>query len=507
MSVKRILISVLIYVTLIFIFSGIILSFYYLYVFHHGNIQEDILSALFWAANLFFAVQTVSLMLASRRSMKSYNETRELNYLSAGNSVAILVPVYNEEIDMVRKNLISILNNTKYNANIYVLDDSTDGSFEKNIDFYKKINVNYIHREKRKGYKAGALNNAIKMTSEEYISVIDIDQMPSPDFIKVASSLLDKHNDAGFVQIPQYYTNTDSSPLAYMADGQQFIFYDILMEGKSVAGTVFSCGTNIVYRRKALESVNGFDEESLVEDIATSINLIKKGWHGYYYNEKLVFGRAPVTMEGYINQQWRWARGSLSLIPKIFKTMIFNKNTNLSQKIDWFATSIWYLFGWFYLIFLIAPVLSLIGIYVISMNYLFYILIWMPYSLFSIIAFSVLQLHKRAPKKYIFLNMSANIIMFPLSIEVTLSTIMHKKRPFTTARTGGVLPWRRFWPQFMFMFLLFLSGIFLIMRGGIFNYITAFWAFLQFTFFIPVFFINRVPKISNMDKPVFVEYH
>ncbi|SMD31443.1 glycosyltransferase [Picrophilus oshimae] len=506
MIIKRVLILILIYATLIFIFSGIILSFYYLYIFHHGSIADDVFSVLFWIANLFFAVQSLSLLLAFRRSMNYYSETKELNYLGATGQVAVLVPVYNEDINMVRKNLMAILNNTKYNANIYVLDDSTDGSFEKNLEFYKKINVRYIHRKNRNGYKAGALNNAIRMTNEEYIAVIDIDQMPAPDFIKVVSSLLDKHHDAGFVQVPQYYANTDSCALAYMADGQQFIFYDILMEGKSIAGTVFSCGTNIVYRRRALESVNGFDEENLVEDIATSINLIKNGWTGYYYNEKLVFGRAPVTMEGYINQQWRWARGSLSLIPKIFKNIIMNKNTKISQKIDWTATSIWYLFGWFYLIFLLAPALSLLGIYVLSFNYVGYIIIWMPYSIFSILAFSILQLQKGAPKRYIFLNMAANIIMFPLSINATISTVMHKKRPFTTARTGGVLPWIRFWPQFAFMILLFTSGILLIIRGDLFNYITAFWAFLEFTFFIPIFFINRAPRISNIDKPVFIEY-
>lgn len=73
------------------------------------------------------------------------------------------------------------------------------------------------------------------------------------------------------------YSNLDDSLLAKMDDAQQFPFYEILTESESVAGTMFSCGTNVIYRLKALKAVSYFDENNLTEYIATSVNMLSKG--------------------------------------------------------------------------------------------------------------------------------------------------------------------------------------------------------------------------------------
>ena len=43
--------------------------------------------------------------------------------------------------------------------------------------------MKYVHRDNRRGYKAGALNDVLKTLKEPYAAVIDIDQMPAPDFL------------------------------------------------------------------------------------------------------------------------------------------------------------------------------------------------------------------------------------------------------------------------------------------------------------------------------------
>lgn len=42
---------------------------------------------------------------------------------------------------------------------------------------------------------------------------------------------------------------------------------------------------------------------------------------------------------------------------------------------------------------------------------------------------------------------------------------MGKKKAFVTARTGGTLPWYKFTPQFVIMFLLAFSAAFLVIKG------------------------------------------
>lgn len=499
------LVQLLLYLTIAFIFLGVAASFYSLAILHEGGVADDVFSILFWLANLFFGVQTLSFLLSYKRSRYLYHENRddELIYTTSS-KVAILVPLYNEDPVMVEKNLLAIVKNRDYNSTVYVLDDSNDGSFEVNRELYDRLGLPYFHRTDRRGYKAGALNEALKNTNEEYIAVIDIDQTPAPNFVKNTLSILEKNRDVGYVQVPQYCTNLDAGPLATMSQAQQFVFYEVLMEAKSVSGSVFSCGTNNIYRREALKSANYFDETNLTEDIATSINMLEKGWRGLYYNEKLVYGRAPVTMKGYVNQQWRWMRGSLALMPKIFRKIIFNAKYDAKERLDWLASALWYLNGWAYLIFLLAPVLVILNVYVLSLNYVLYIFLWMPYSLFSILSFLLIHIMKKAKPVFLYYNMAANIMLFPISIEASLSSVLRINKPFTTARTGASLPLYELWPQILMIGLLSLAFVYLIKLGGIYNYVTAFWAAFQISLLALIFAVNREPHRSEVDNPVFV---
>lgn len=494
--------SALFILDIIFIMIGIGSSIYAAY--RPGNtILDDVFSTLFWVANLFFGLQSLNYVINFRRSKNLYpSSTEDALITSKRKKVAILVPIYNEDPEMVRNNLIAMVNAAKEMANVYVLDDSTNDSAEKNRELCMDLGVPYIRRDNRKGYKAGALNNILQKIDEEYVAVIDIDQTPSPDFLREPVELLDRDPQLALVQVPQLYSNLDSGVLPKIADSQQFIFYEILTEGKSVAGTMFSCGTNVVYRKRALESVGYFDEKSLTEDIATSIKILSKGWKTLYYNKKLVFGRAPVTMEGYINQQWRWARGSLALIPIVLKSVVFSKRFSLGAKIDWFSSSVWYLYGWFYLVFLLAPTLAVLDIRVLTINALTYLLAWIPYTVINLGTFIATHIDKGTSIRTVFYNMASTVILFPLSISVTISTILRKRRPFTTARTGGLLPWYKFTPQFLIMASLAVSFVLLVMQHTWYGYITAFWAAFQFSLFTPIFFINRPARPSTLDAPV-----
>jgi hypothetical protein len=99
--------------------------------------------------------------------------------------------------------------------------------------------------------------------------------------------------------------------------------------------------------------------------------------------------------------------------------------------------------------------------------------------------------------------MAANLLIFPLSISTSISVLLRKSKPFTTARTGEKLPLYRFWPQAIIIILLPLAAIYLILQHNTFSYITAFWVVFQFTLLMPIFWLNKTPRASSMDDPVF----
>ena len=65
------------------------------------------------------------------------------------------------------------------------------------------------------------MNDVLKTLEVPYAAVIDIDQTPTPDFLREATALLAKDTKIGFVQVPQEYSNTDSSLLAEIAQAHK----------------------------------------------------------------------------------------------------------------------------------------------------------------------------------------------------------------------------------------------------------------------------------------------
>src|SRR5713226_10706681 len=103
------------------------------------------------------------LVILSRQQKKSNSvELKETP------TVTIQLPIYNEKYVAARLvNAVCALDYPKEKLCIQVLDDSDDETYDilKNlvVDYHKKgFDISHIRREKRNGYKAGALRNAMK---------------------------------------------------------------------------------------------------------------------------------------------------------------------------------------------------------------------------------------------------------------------------------------------------------------------------------------------------------
>src|SRR5689334_8997553 len=92
--------------------------------------------------------------------------------------VAILVPVYNEPMDIVERTLAHV-KRVKWEGGVsaYLLDDSDNSIDMKNMDeLARKFNAHIVRRKDRKGYKAGNINNAVKSAvKEEFFAILDSD--------------------------------------------------------------------------------------------------------------------------------------------------------------------------------------------------------------------------------------------------------------------------------------------------------------------------------------------
>src|SRR5689334_8629215 len=109
--------------------------------------------------------------------------------LEAWPTVTIQLPIYNEMY--VADRLIDAVCQIEYPRElleIQVLDDSTDETRSVAEQAVRRnaargVDITYIHRTDRTGYKAGALEAGMKAAKGEFIAIFDADFIPTDDFL------------------------------------------------------------------------------------------------------------------------------------------------------------------------------------------------------------------------------------------------------------------------------------------------------------------------------------
>jgi cellulose synthase/poly-beta-1,6-N-acetylglucosamine synthase-like glycosyltransferase len=244
--------------------------------------------------------------------------------------VTIQLPIYNE-LYVVRR-LIAASCNIDYPRellDIQVLDDSTDETAatarECVNEFREKgFDIQYVERGNRVGFKGGALQNGLKSAKGEFIAVFDADFVPKRDMLqKTIHYFHDK--SVGMVQTRWSYLNRDYSFLtkiqAIMLDGHFVIEHT----ARNWSGRFFNFnGTAGVWRKEAIETAGGWQNDTLTEDLDLSYRSQLKGWKFVFLKDELSPSEIPVEINGFKNQQNRWAKGSIQtakkLLPKILKS-------------------------------------------------------------------------------------------------------------------------------------------------------------------------------------------
>jgi cellulose synthase (UDP-forming) len=268
-------------------------------------------------------------------------------------SVDVFVPTKGEPIDVLKKTIAAAVD-LAGDHRTFVLDD---GKRAKVRELAAALGAGYIRRSGRRGAKAGNLNHALSQTDGDLVAIFDADHVPRRDFLtRIVGYFRDPR--IAFVQTPQFYRNAKDNAVARGAYQQQAIFYGPILRGKNGLGAAFCCGTNVVLRRRALESVNGFDEESVVEDFVTSMRLHRNGWRSVYYPYVLAEGLGPSSLAAYFGQQFRWARGSIGAL---VSGEPFKPGFTWAQRFQYLLATTFYLVGLITPIYMLLPILYLFG--------------------------------------------------------------------------------------------------------------------------------------------------
>src|SRR5581483_4705383 len=246
--------------------------------------------------------------------------------------VTVQLPLFNEMYVAARLlDAVALIDYPRDRFEVQVLDDSTD---ETQAICRAKIaeiaatgiDIKYIHRTDRTGFKAGALANGLKVSRGEFVLVFDADFVPPADILERTIHYF-ADDKGGMVQVRWDHVNRDYSRLtelqAMMLDGHFVIEHT----ARYRSGRFFNFnGTAGMWRRSAIEDAGGWSHDTLTEDMDLSYRAQLRGWQFIYLKDVVSPAELPVEMNAFKSQQFRWAKGSIQvakkLLPAIWRSKV-----------------------------------------------------------------------------------------------------------------------------------------------------------------------------------------
>jgi len=375
-------------------------------------------------------------------------------------TVDVFIPTYNEDVDVVYVTATACtqLDYPKEKLNIYILDDGGTAqklndpdpqraaAARKRADRLKsmatRLGVIYFARETNEHAKAGNINagllrgafgnTGLGRSCGELILVLDCDHVPTQDMLRNTVGFFLEDENLCLVQTPHFFINP--TPIEKNLEthrhspNENEMFYGAVQLGLDLWNSSFFCGSSALLRRNALIHIGGIARDTVTEDAETSLLLHSKGYNSIYLNKPMSMGLSPESFDGFILQRSRWAQGMTQIL--LLKNPLLQKGLRLTQRICYFNSCLFWLFGFARVIFFVSPLMFLffgLRVYNVSLNQI--LLYAVPHLIASYYASNYLYGRMRHP----FFSEIFETIQSIFLVPAVLSVFLNPRRPIFKA--------------------------------------------------------------------------
>lgn len=252
--------------------------------------------------------------------------------------VTVQLPIYNEYYVIGRLiDAVAEFNYPKDRFEIHILDDSTDETVAlvaAKVEEYraKGFNIAQIIREKRQGFKAGALRDGMPVAKGEFIAIFDADFVPDPEFLqRTIPHFADP--EVGVVQTRWEHINQDYSIITRLQALQLNVHFTVEQVGRMNGGHLLQFnGTAGVWRRATIEAGGGWQPDTLTEDLDLSIRSQLAGYKIHFLENVGSPAELPIEMNSFKSQQHRWMKGGAETAKKMLPS-VWKSDIKLGHKI------------------------------------------------------------------------------------------------------------------------------------------------------------------------------
>ncbi len=310
--------------------AGILFSFYliyianslYMYALAIAFTSLAVVSGLF---NIFTAISYYRSYFYEAYIKRIQNQLKPMKVMP---TVAVIMPVYNEDVKVVERNLLR-LKELKYDrgkVRYYLGDDSTDKATLTELSrFCKAHGIKHVTREGRRGFKAGNINNVLRHSNEDYIAIFDYDEyVTNTNFLTDLVPYFSDPNLA-YIQTEKSYRQGKSlfSDSVSLFDA---FFFKFIQQARALNNTAIFAGSCGIISRKVLDELGGLPEY-IIEDTFFSFESRMKGYRNLYIPKVYAVGKPLTSFTQLVRQQWRYNYGDTQFLQYYYE---YRKPKNLS---------------------------------------------------------------------------------------------------------------------------------------------------------------------------------
>jgi cellulose synthase/poly-beta-1,6-N-acetylglucosamine synthase-like glycosyltransferase len=286
--------------------------------------------------------------------------------------VSVHVAAYNEK--RVIERLLTALSQLEYpEYEVILVDDSTDDSSLILERWKDAPRFKILHRNSRKGFKGGALNEALKVMDPrtEYVVVFDADSVPFPDSIERflphfyhvngkngngnghSATNADGHPEGtgeirrreGVAAVQSYQWHVLNKSESWLTEAVRAEYAGSYMFERPFQDAVGSlkmvAGTAYMIRADLLREIGW--GTSLTEDWELTLKLYARGYKVAYTPWAETPAECVSTFSRLARQRMRWAEGHTYNVRKWFVTIMLSPFVTPLEKLEFLFDTTYYL--------------------------------------------------------------------------------------------------------------------------------------------------------------------
>ncbi|MGC4044632.1 MAG: glycosyltransferase [Armatimonas sp.] len=270
-----------------------------------------LLGALFLFSLIAGAIR---LSLVAMLAVKQSLQTSPITQPGFSPLASVIIAAYNEE-KVIVPTIRALLVSTYQNLEVIVVDDGSkdDTSGIVRREFASEPRVRLI--QKPNGGKASALNEGITQAKGEVLIGLDADTLFAPETVgQLVRHFADSTVGAvaGNIQVGNQINRLARWQALEYTTSQNFDrrAAAVLNAISVVPGCVGA------WRAEAVQSVGGYQTDTLAEDADLTWRMRRAGWRILTDNEARAYTEAPEKLSDLLKQRFRWTFGTLQVLVK-----------------------------------------------------------------------------------------------------------------------------------------------------------------------------------------------